>query len=116
MSDEKQPLRPESVEVGMGVTYRVGSDRYAGTITSKSASGKTIHFTDDNYKAAPGSGGIYGQQEYVYESVPEIESVNPLGETTSNVKTARWSEKHGCYMYFGRGLSRGRHAYYDPHF
>ena len=32
---------------GLGVTVQVGSDRYAGTITRVSASGKTFWFTLD---------------------------------------------------------------------
>ena len=106
-------LRPGEVEVGDGVTYSVGSDRYAGTVQKVSESGKTVYFTDDEAKNV---GDYYGQQEWVYESVPAQESVNPLGETASNLKAARWNEKRQGYLYYGRVLAAGRHAYQDPHF
>src|SRR5689334_8344879 len=116
MNEQEQgALRPGSVKVGDGITWGVGSDRYAATVTRVSESGKTIWFTDDEYKAAEGH-EYYGVQKYEYTSVPEEEWVNPMGETKSNVKSARWSAKRNCYVYFGRGLSRGRHARQDPSF
>lgn len=113
---EPQPvLSPETVKVGDGVTEGVGSDRYAGTVTWVSESGKTIRFTHDNYKAKPGS-DYYGHQDYEYESVEPQTGVNPMGESFTNERQARWSEKRKGFVTFGRTLSAGRHTYFDPHF
>lgn len=115
MTEQKQVMSPETVKVGDGVTWGVGSDRYAATVTRVSASGKTIWFTDDEYRAAEGH-QYYGSQKYEYESVPEMEYVDPMGETRSNVKSARWNAKRNVFVYFGRAVGSGRHAYQDPSF
>jgi len=108
-------LTPETVEVGMGVTWGVGSDRYAATVCRVSPSGKTFWFTDDESKMAP-EGDYYGNQVYEYTTVEPVESVDPMGETTSNVKAARWNAKKQRFLYYGRAVSLGRHAYRDPSF
>ena len=108
-------LKPGSVEVGVGVTVGSGSDRYAHTVVQVSPSGKTIYFTQDAAVMKEGH-TIYTTQEYDYESTPVIEGVNPIGEPFTNVKSARWSEKWGGYMFYGRVLIAGRNQYYDPSF
>lgn len=115
MTEEQQVLSPETVKVGDGVTMRVGSDRYAGTVTHVSPSGKTVRFTMDHARAKPGS-DYYGQQDYEYESVPEVETVDPMGETRTNARTARWNAKRERFVCFGTALAAGRHAYSDPSF
>lgn len=42
-------------EIGIGVTYGIGSDRYVGTIIRVSESKKTIWFRDDESKLISGS-------------------------------------------------------------
>lgn len=112
----KAPLRPETVEVGDGVTMTVGSDRYAGTVFEVSPSGKTFKFTLDKAKAAEGH-DYYGSQKYEYEPVEPYDEPSEWGGRNTNVEVARWSEKSQC---FKRGqYSRvfgGRNAYQDPHF
>ncbi len=115
MSETASKFNPETIKVGDGVTYGVGSDRYAATITAVSKSGKTVSFTDDEYKAAEGS-EYYGNQSYVYTSVEPYSSVDPMGQERTNVRQARWNEKAQAFKYFGRVLSPGRHAYSDPSF
>lgn len=116
-SETEQVLCPGHVKVGDGVTERVGSDRYAGTVTHVSPSGKTIRFTHDETKAAPGS-NYYGHQEYEYSSVEEFTVEVAPGFTNSNVRTARWSEKRQRFVPTGglAGLIAGRHQYSDPSF
>ena len=115
MSETVSALTPETVKVGDGVTFGVGSDRVACTVTHVNASGKTIRFTRDN--ATPNA-PIHDreQYDYSYESVPETESVDPMGETTTNASSARWNSKRERFMYLGRPLMVGRHQFYDPHF
>ena len=119
----ESPLRPGVVKVGDGVTAHVGSDRYAGTVTYVSASGKTIRYTHDTAKP---NGPIHDreQYDYSYESNPEVTQEHVLpdngyGEarwTTTNVNTAKWSEKRQRFMDHGTPLSAGRHHFYNPHF
>lgn len=99
-------LSPAIIKVGDGVTEIVGSDRYAGTVTYVSPSGKTIRFTRD-IATANGPTHDREQHDYSYESVPE---------TGSNTHLARWSAKRERFVYFGRGLVAGRHQYRDPSF
>lgn len=115
-TETQQVLRPETVKVGDGVTEHIGSDRYAGTVTYVSPSGKTIRFTHD--EATP-NGPVHDreQYDYSYQSVPEKTWEQPYGMgPATNAKTARWSEKRQRYMVHGRGVSAGRHHFYDPHF
>ena len=112
---ETQSLRPGTVKVGDGVTMRVGSDRYAGTVTYVSPSGKTFRWTHD--EATVTKPVAYGEQcDYSYESVPERTGTNALGEPWTNAQTARWSAKQGRFVSGGCGMLAGRHHYMDPSF
>lgn len=123
MKQIEQVLSPGSVKVGDGVTECVGSDRYAATVTFVSASGKTIRFTHDK---ATANGPVHDreQYDYSYESVPEETHERVVGNeeygfetvTTTNFRTARWSEKRQGFVTSGRPLIAGRHHFYDPHF
>lgn len=108
-------LSPETIKVGDGVTEHVGSDRYAGTVTYVSPSGKTIRFTHDQAKMKPGH-TIHTQQEYDYTSVEERTWEDQVFGTRTNAMTARWSAKRERFVYGGRGLSSGRHQHQDPSF
>lgn len=125
MKPTEQVLSPGSVKVGDGVTQCIGSDRYAGTVTYVSPSGKTIRFTDDK---ATANGPVHDreQYDYSYESVPEETYERVVGNeeygfetvVTTNFQTARWSEKRQGFVTKGgrRSLIAGRHHFYDPHF
>ena len=114
---QTQPLSPETIKVGDGVTERVGSDRYACTVTYVSPSGKTIRFTHDKTTATPAS-NYYGQQDYTYESQPERTVEVAPGVTSTNIRTARWSAKRERFVPTGglAGLIGGRDSYRDPSF
>lgn len=58
--------------VGMGITWNVGSDKYAGTITSVSKSGKTFKFKKDKHKLLS-KGEFRGDETYTYERDDEAE-------------------------------------------
>jgi hypothetical protein len=111
-------LWPGQVEVGDGVTEPVGSDRYAGTVTWVSGSGKTLRYTTD--EATP-SGPVHDREQYAYtyQSTPVRHFTDvSTGKRTSNEHTARWSAKRQRFVVTGggRGLSAGRHAFQDPSF
>lgn len=108
-----QPLTPETVKVGDGVSYGFGADSYPGTVVWVSASGKTIRFTDDEHTPEPDS-DYYGTQKYTYTSVEPYDYVDPMGQPHTNVKTARWSTKRQRFLFIGRGLGAGRRYYQDP--
>lgn len=114
-TETQQALSPETVEVGDGVTYGVGSDRYAATVCEVSKSGKTVKFTNDKSTALPGHGMYDANQEYTYETVEPYE-VEQYGMTQTNVRTARWNAKKEAFVVGGRVLFAGRHAHYDPSF
>jgi hypothetical protein len=105
-------LSPETVKVGDGVTYHVGSDRYAGTVTHVSPSGRTFRFTFDK---ATATGDYYGHQSYTYESVPEVDT-NYHGFTQTNVHVARWNAKANRFKCGSSGVSAGRNQYSNPSF
>lgn len=48
-------INPNAPKVGQGITWAVGSDRYAGTIKSVSKTGKTFVYTKDECKIVSGS-------------------------------------------------------------
>jgi hypothetical protein len=102
MSGPGQP-KPE---VGMGATVLAWTDRYAGTITKVSPSGKTIEVTEDDTELIAGK-MLSEHQEYRY-------TPNPNGRK----RTFRLNKK-GCWRETGRGagLRLGtREAYRDPSF
>lgn len=92
------------VKVGDGITLCVGSDRYAGTVSYVSPSGKTIRWQRDNV-VADGPIAYTESQSYTYTPNPEA------GEGS-----ARWSEARGRYMDHGTPMSAGRHQHRDPSF
>lgn len=102
----KPPLTPYTIEIGDGVTFGVGSDRYAGTVTDVSASKKTIKFQQDKAKMKSGC-SIYEHQDYDYTR-----------DENGTVRSARWSGARNAYVVVGQGriLTPGRNQYYDPSF
>lgn len=110
-------LSPETVKVGDGVTRRVGSDRYAGTVTHVSPSGKTIRFTHDEYQAKADS-NYYGSQEYDYSPTPVIHGLDWEGNPVTNEISARWNPKKMAFIVSGTRSSvrAGRDTYFDPSF
>jgi hypothetical protein len=97
-------------EVGMGVTISVGSDCYAGTITTVSEDKRRFTYTEDITKLIAGSCQSE-HQEYSYTPDP-----------TGDVQTARFSNKTnrfygpGGYKH-GRRVHVGHRRYYqDPCF
>lgn len=90
-------------EIGMGVTWSVGSDRYPGTIIDISASGKRITFQED-IATRTDTNGMSELQTYTFQA-------NPLGEihTASLRKDGRWRIT-GSKMTISLGI-RGK--YYD---
>jgi hypothetical protein len=62
-------LRPE---IGMGITWSVGSDRYPGTIIDISASGKKITFQED-IAIRTDANGMSECQSYVFQTDPQGE-------------------------------------------
>lgn len=105
MSDEtKKPIIPE---VGMGVTYYVGSDRYAFTITEV-VSPTRIKVQEDKVTK--------------WRPFPESEGLEFERNTDAPVKLLS-RRKDGTYMEVGRPMCRGiayvvghRRAYRDPSF
>lgn len=127
-TETTQSLSPETVKVGDGLTMRSGSDRYAGTVTWVSKSGKSIRFTLDGSKAKQGHGLYDASQQYEYTSREEwsrcivheggCDLKQPDCYLNTNVHTARWNAD-SC-RFFPKGsksaLATGRHAYRDPSF
>ncbi len=101
MSDKKTPIVPE---VGMGVTFGAGSDRYPGTISRVSDSGKTFWYKRDDFRRTD-SNGYGGQQEYDITPNPDN------GEYRVSLTKRGWKEIGGGLI--GVGFRR---AYQDPHF
>lgn len=116
--EQKRPIMAEfyqGYEVGDGVTYHLYSDSHACTIIKRTA--KTITIQQDTATLSPDFkpefvvGGFAGhctnqdKQNYTYER-------NPKG----CVITARWSEKHGAFMYLGKVVTAGRKEFYDYNF
>lgn len=90
-------------EIGMGVTWAVGSDRYPGTIIDISASGHRIVFQED-IATRTDSNGMSESQSYTFQQ-------NPLGEihTASLRKDGRWRLTGGKMPLF----IGNRDKYYD---
>ncbi len=93
-------------EVGMGITYSVGSDSYPGTISRVSASGKTFWFKKDDFRARKDS-NYYGNQKWIYLPDPEAQEE----KVTRSKRTGKWRRQGGGHVYVGE-----RETYQDPHF
>lgn len=101
MSTKNTPVTPE---VGMGVTFGAGSDRYPGTISRVSDSGKTFWYKRDDFRRTDNNGFSEMQE---YDITP-----NPNGAEHRVSLTKRgWREVGGGSI--GVGFRR---AYMDPHF
>lgn len=97
------------IEVGMGVTEYVGSDRYPYTVV-EILSPKRIVVQRDNFRRTDNR-GFSEQQDYVYEPDP-----NGSRYTITLRKNGLWY-KVGEQMYRGGGFWVGeRRAYQDPSF
>ncbi len=97
-------------EVGMGMTFCVGSDRYAGTITRVSPSGKTFWFTQDEFRHTKNSGGHFSEsQNYIYIT-------NPEGEEKRATLRKNGRFRVSGYDTTGTVTLGIRRAYQDPSF
>lgn len=101
---ERQIIRETNlnVKVGDGATLCLYTDREAYTIIKRTAKTITIQRdkairTDDN--------GMSDCQDYRYER-----------DYDGIIRTARWSEVKGCFMYNGMRIATGRYEYYDYSF
>lgn len=76
-------------EVGMGVTYGVGSDRYAGTIHSVSDDGKTFWFTDDHAV----NRAVFPEQDWVLTPQAETDpnKMSRVSRVTRGKKKGTWT-------------------------
>jgi DNA-binding beta-propeller fold protein YncE len=96
-------------EVGMGVTYRIGSDCYPYSIIAVSASKKTIFVTRDDFRLVSGS-------EETGNAVYKYTTRTDLGPDVVTLrKDGRWrlqGEKKGSGIY----VIGERRAYNDPSF
>jgi len=110
----------EEVFVGQGVTYSIGSDSYAYTVTNVANDIVTIQ--QDKHKATANS-DYFGTQKYITYADPEGEIRNiklyPTKNGSSrwhkvfqNYKTGRWNKGSGCGFY-DIGV---RNYYQDPSF
>lgn len=98
---DKVKIEPE---VGMGVTWGAGSDRYPGTISRVSASGKTFWYKRDDFRRTD-SNGLSEDQEYEITPNPDYSECR-----------VSWT-KRGWKEVGGGGVGVGfRRAYQDPHF
>jgi len=97
---EEHSLSPDPV-VGMGATVYAWSDRYAGTITKVSPSGKTVTITEDTVVWEPFPSGYAKGYE-----------PNPDGRTWVARK-----RPNGVWKSAGNGVRLGwKSAYRDPSF
>lgn len=103
---ETTTFSPETVKVGDGVTFRIGSDRLACTVVKVSPSGKTVTMQRDNAKVVSGSQHD-GSAKYEYEE-----------DRNGSTYVARWSAPVSKFKMsaFGTYAGPGRHEYYDPSF
>lgn len=93
--------KPQTPEIGMGVTEICWTDRHAGTIISVSASGKSFKWQRDT-AIRTDNGGMTDAQTYEYQPDPK-----------GYIKTAR-IHKNGKYYTDGRVIQvGGRSEYYD---
>jgi hypothetical protein len=92
-------------EVGMGATYQVGSDRYAGTITEVSENLKEVWFQYDDAIRVDGNGMSESQK---YEFKPNKFASKVLFTLRKNGKYLR----QGTPLNRGVGLGIGRRSHY----
>lgn len=91
-------------QVGMGITFGAGGDRYPGTISRVSESGKTFWYKRDNFRRTDSNGF---SEDQTYDITP-----NPIGvEHRVSLGLRGWREVGGGSV--GVGFRR---AYQDPHF
>lgn len=90
----------EQIEVGMGLTEVIGSDRRPGTITKVSPSGKTIEYTLDEVLRTDDN-GMSEQQDYVFLTNDDAPSY-----------VARYSAKKDRFYATGRPVTVGVRSYY----
>jgi hypothetical protein len=95
-------------EVGMGVTYCCGSDRYPFTIIEV-VSDKKIVVQRDNYKRIDNN-GYGGQQEYEYQQ--DSEGVTKIITLRKNGRWIAQGDPLSAHGY----LIGERRAYLDPSF
>lgn len=88
--------------VGMGVTIIHYTDRSAGTITRVSPSGKTLWFTDDDYKRIDKLGMTDSGQQYEFTSLPHAP------EKKATLRNGKW--KAG-----GQSIIVGRRDHYHDY-
>lgn len=103
------------LEVGDGCTIHLYSDAHACTVIKRTAKSITIQqdiaTLDENFKPKFIAGGFAGhcinqnEQTYTYERDPN-----------GSIITARWSDKHGAFMYLGKPITVGRREFYDYNF
>ena len=102
----RHDFRPEP---GMGITIRVGSDRYPGTITHVSASGSRFTFRQDTCHRTDHRGQ---SEEQNYLFVPTSE-----GEEETAYRS-RVNDDGPVWRVLTKGfyIRAGRSAYQDPSF
>lgn len=96
-------------EIGMGVTYCIGSDRYPCTV-SKVVSDREIEVKADEFRSAPGH-NYYGIQKWIM-------TPNPDGVPTTLTlrKSGRWVKAGETMKSSGFWRIGIRDAYQDPSF
>lgn len=99
-------VKEDMFNVGDGATMCLASDRYAGTIVGKSASGKTLDWQQDRAIRID-TNGISEIQEYRYERMPNVQ----IRKFTLR-KNGRYIERGGSLH--SAFLVPGRREYYDP--
>lgn len=99
-------------EIGMGVTYGAGSDRYVGTIHAVAEDGKTFWFTDDHTI----NKAIFPDQDWRY--IPRFEDdtakMTMVSRVTRGKKKGLWTiggKAAGTTVHLG---VRNKHV--DPSF
>lgn len=100
-----------TIEVGMGVTHCVGSDRYPYTVVSV-VNDRTLYITKDSYKAVrktisdPNS----FKNEWEYTSNFDDDPI-VITKRKNNMWYHRGDTMTGCPFFIGQ-----RRVYFDPHF
>lgn len=99
--------------VGMGATYCIGSDRYAGTIIHVHKNGRELAWQADSVQnVAPASERQWGgTQKYEYQSNPQAEI-----EIYTLRKNNRWVQKGRPIRGYGNLWIGERDHYMDPCF
>ena len=107
-------LTQMAIEPGDGVTIRLYTDREAYTVIRRTAKTATIrrckatlNREKSHLEFTPGGflGHTEGEQVWDYEEDPK-----------GDIKTIRWSEARGCFLYKGKYVQIGRHEFYDYNF